>query len=150
MKKWLLLIIVFLIVGCAKNSVTLHEFIDVAKDDGYIIKEDKTGYEGYQYIKDIYYAINRENVYDIQFIELENDDYAKKFFSLNYSELSKNVDSNSYVKTKSLSDYALFHVETDDEYLLVIRSKNNILYVQADINYINEIEEFLRDLDLDY
>ncbi len=150
MKKWLFLIIIFLIVGCAKNSVTLNDFITMAKDDGYIIKEDKSGYEGYQYIWEIYYAINRENAYDIQFIELESDEYAKKFFLINKDEIAKKVDSNSYVKTKNFSDYAVYHVETDEEYLLVIRSKNNILYVKADINYINEIEDFLGDLDLDY
>ncbi len=150
MKKWLCLIILFLLVGCTKNTLVLNEFINTAKDDGYIVKEDKSGYEVYRYIKNIYYAINRENAYDIQFIELESDDYAKKFFDLNKDDLSKNVNSNTYVKTKSYSDYAIYHVETDDEYLLVIRSKNNILYVKADINYINEIEEFLSDLDLEY
>ena len=151
MRKWILfLILIIFIVGCTSKEIQVSEFINIAKDDGYIVKEDKTNYETFKYVKDVFYAINRENAYDIQFLELESDEYAQKFFLLNKEDLSKNITSNSYVKTKENSSYGLLHIETDSEYLLVIRSKNNIIYINADINYINEIEEFLSDLGLEY
>ena len=70
--KYLLLILLFILVGCKKNSVTLEEFIDIGTYNGYIIEKNKTGYEEYPDILDIYYAVNRENAYDIQFLKLKN------------------------------------------------------------------------------
>ncbi len=149
-KKILLVIIIFLMIGCKKNSVTLDEFIKVGTDNGYILHEDKDGYEEHNYINEIYYAINRSNAYDIQFLELIDDNYAKRFFSLNALEIKDKITGKDYLKVKSLSNYELCHAENDTKYYLVLRSKNNIIYIDAPIEYINEIEEFLTDLDLEY
>ncbi len=148
--KYLLLIILFILVGCKKNSVTLDEFIEVAKYNGYIIEENRDGYETYSNIKDIYYAVNRLNAYDIQFLIMNNDDYAKQFFLLNVNEIKDSIDGNVYVKSKSLSNYEFYHVENENTYYLVIRSKENVIYINAPINFINEIEEFLEELSLEY
>ena len=145
----LLLITLFISVGCSKNIVTLNDFIDKATYNGYIIEQNKTGYEEYDYINEIYYAINRENAYDIQFLELENDEYAKNFFLVNASSVKEELTDKDYIKSKSLSNYELFHGENDEKYMLVIRSNNNIIYVDAPIKYINEIEEFIKDLGLE-
>ncbi len=48
------------------------------------------------------------------------------------------------------SSYNLYHLETDDSYKLLIRKDENIIYIDAPIDYINEIEEFLSELDVDY
>ena len=148
--KYLLLVLIILFVGCKKNNVELNEFIETARFNGYIIEENKTGYEEYSYIKDIYYAVNRQNAYDIQFLILENDEYAKKFILSNVDEIKENIDSNSYVKSDSLTNYEFYHAENENTYYLIIRSKNNIIYVTAPIDYINEIEEFLSELSIDF
>ena len=152
MKKifYLLLIVFFLLTGCKKNSVTLDDFINVAKYNGYIIENNKSGYESYPNIKDVHYAVNRENAYDIQFLELDNSDYAIRFFMLNVNGIQEDLDDNSYIKRKSLTNYELYHAENEETYYVVIRSKENIIYISAPINYINEIEEFLEELDLEY
>ena len=152
MKKLRVLLIILLLiaVGCKKNSVTLDEFIEVARFNGYYIEENKTGYESYDYISDIYYAVNRENAYDVQFLKLESSETAKKFFLLNVNEIKNNLTTEDYIKSKSLSNYELYHAENESTYYLVIRSKENIIYISAPINYINEIEEFLEELDLEY
>ena len=152
MKKicFLLLILLFFTIGCSKYELSMDKFLDTANFDGYIIKNSKEGYENYSYIKNIYYAVSRDGAYDIQFLNLENDDYAKKFYLVNKDEVSKNVSSKSYVKNKSTSYYEVYHVETSSTYYLVIRSNENILYIEAPIASILEIEEFLTDLNLDY
>jgi hypothetical protein len=148
--KYLLLILVFILAGCKKNSITLDEFIEVGKFNGYIIENNKSGYETYPNILDVYYAVNRENAYDVQFLKLENSDYAIRFFMLNVDAIKENLDNKSYVKSKSLTNYEMYHAENENTYYLVIRSRENIIYISAPINYINEIEEFLDDLDLEY
>ena len=148
--KYALIVFVFLLAGCKKNSVTLDEFIDQAKFNGYIVEENKTGYETYPNIIDVYYAINREDAYDIQFLKLDNIDYSKNFFLLNVDEIKKEVTSENYVKSMSLSNYEYYHMENESTYYLVIRSNENIIYITAPIGYISEIEEFLDDLDIDY
>ena len=94
--------------------IRINEFIEVARFNGYIIEENKTGYEEYSYIKDIYYAVNRQNAYDIQFLILENDEYAKKFILSNVDEIKENIDSNSYVKSDSLTNYEFYHAENEN------------------------------------
>ena len=137
-------------IGCSKNDLTLSSFIEKANDNAYFIENNKKGYESYQYIKEIYYAVNRENAYDIQFLELENEDYAKKFYDVNKNALLEYVNNDTYVKNKNSRDYQVYHIENDSKYYLVIRSKQNILYIDAPIEYINEIEDFLSDLDIDF
>ncbi len=149
-KYILLIVIALLMVGCKKNSFVLSEFIEKAKDNAYLIENNKDGYEEYEYIKNVYYAVNRENAYDIQFLELENDDVAKQFFLLNATEIKKEITNKDYVKSNSYTSYEFYHAENDTKYYIVIRSKNNIIYIDAPINYINEIEEFLSDLDIDF
>ena len=149
-KKIILIIFIFLLVGCKNNLLTKEIFLERAEFNGYIIEKNKTGYEKYNYIKDIYYAINREDAYDIQFLILDDNAYAKRFFDLNQKELSSLADNDTYVKRLNKRNYNLYHIETSLKYMLVIRSENNILYIDAPIDYINEIEEFLEDMDLDY
>ena len=149
--KYLLMILVFLLAGCKKNSITLDEFIEKAEFNGYIVENNKTGYEEYPSIIDVYYAVNRLNAYDIQFLKLKDDEYAKKFFLLNVDEVKSNIENdNVYIKSKSLSNYEVYHLETEINYYIVIRSKENIIYIVAPINFINEIEEFLEELDIEY
>ena len=151
MKKiFILFIILFLLVGCTKQEVSLSEFTEVATFNGYIINTDMGDYIKYNYINDVIYAINRENAYYIQFIEINNDDYAKKFFLINKEEIEKYKTSNSYVKSYTKTNSDLCHLENDNDYMLVMRLKNNIIYIDAPIDYINEIEEFLSELNINY
>ena len=148
-KVFLFLILIFL-CGCQNNELKKEDFIEIGKFNGYILEEDMTNYDKYSYIKDVYYAVNREDAYEIQFLELESDDYAKRFFDYNKNDLATNQTSECYVKQKSNSNYSLYHLENDYSYMLVLRSKNNIIYIKAPIEYINEIEEFLHELNLEY
>lgn len=148
--KYLLLIVFIFLVGCTSNNITLDEFIEQATFDGYIIKNDKSGYESYNKILNVYYAINREEAYDIQFLELKDDDYAHKFFLLNKEEIKNDITGSDYEKSKNSSNYDLYHAENSSKYYLVIRSKANIIYIDAPLGYMNEIEEFLDDLELEY
>lgn len=152
MKKrmYLLLFMFVFLVGCSNKHITLDEFIEKAAFDGYILREDKSGYESYDKILNVYYAINREEAYDIQFLELKDDDYAHKFFLHNKDDIEENITGSDYKKSKSNNNYELYHAENSSKYYLVIRSKSNIIYIDAPIGYINEIEEFLEDLDLEY
>ena len=150
-KKWIVvLILIFLVIGCKKNNLTLDDFVEIGSRNGYILEENNRGYENYQYIKKVYYAINREDAYDIQFLELISDSYAKMFYELNKVELMGNVDGNTYIKNKEFSNYSLYHIENDLDYQLVYQSNSNILYIDAPIGYIREIEEFLDELDIDF
>ncbi len=151
MKKIIVFILcLFLLVGCTKEIVTLNEFVEVATFNGYIITSSMDNYEKYNYIDNVVYAINREEAYFIQFIEIKDIEYAKKFFEYNRDDILQNKKYNSYSKSYENTNYSLYHLETDEDYRLVIRSMNNIIYVDAPINYINEIESFLQELNIDY
>lgn len=148
--KYILIIFILLLTACKKNSFDLNYFIEKAEFNGYIIEENKTGYESYTSILDVYYAVNRLNAYDIQFLRLNSIDYAKRFFLLNVDTIKEDITDKDYYKSLSYSTYEMYHAENDSVYYIVIRSNENIIYIKAPINYMNEIEEFLTDLDIDY
>lgn len=148
--KYILIIFILLLTACAKSSFDLNKFIDKAQYNGYLIEENKTGYETYTNIVDVYYAVNRENAYDIQFLKLNNVNYAKNFFLLNVDEIKKDLTNKDYVKSDTSSNYEYYHAENESKYYLVARSDTNIIYISAPIGYINEIEEFLHDLEIDF
>lgn len=152
MKKRLIILflVLLLFVGCSNNALTKEKFIDIAAFNGYILENSLEGYEKYDYIQDVYYAINRDNAYFIQFIELKSDEYAKKFYDINMNEIKKEENDDSYVKSRNTSVYSLYHMENETNYMLVYRYRENILYFSAPLNYITEIEEFLDELDIDY
>ena len=150
MKKWIVFVLSLLVIGCGREKIDKEKFWNLGKFYGYIMENNNYGYEKYLYIKNVYYAINRENAYNIQFLELESDDYAHDFFLINKTELEKIVDNNTYVKRKNYSNYELYHLENDSDYMLIIRDMNNILYLNAPIEYFDEIEEFLNALNLVY
>ena len=150
LKKIIYILILFLVVGCTTNEVTKEEFLDIADFNGYVLSDNMEEYKGYDYIKSVYYAINREGMYFIQFLELENDDYAKRFFDYNKEDFVKLKTKDSYTKSMNSTNYNLYHLENDSSYKLIIRSKNNVIYIDAPIDYINEIEEFLSELDIEY
>ena len=99
MKKILILLSLFLLIGCTKSEINQSDFVETATFNGYVITSSMNGYEKYNYIKNIVYAINREDAYYIQFIEIDSSDYAKRFFDVNKIEIEKYKKSNSYVKS---------------------------------------------------
>ena len=149
-KKIIILFLVVIICGCGKYHLTNDDFISIAAFEGYIVEENMQGYESYQYIKKIYYAINREDAYYVQYFEMIDAEYAKKFFEINKVELENIVSDNTYVKRINRSTYSLYHLENDEDYMLVLQCEDKVIYVVAPIEYINEIEDFLYHLGLDF
>ena len=150
MKKYLWLLLFLFVIGCQRTELSLNTFIEIADFNGYVVEGDKSGYEEYDYIKEIYYAVNREKAYMIQFLEIKDENYAEEFFNVNMEDLKSYEDRNSYIKKYLRNHTSLYHLETEENYLFVSRLKNNIIYVKAPINYINEIEEFFAELEIDY
>ncbi len=151
MKKMLILLIICLIsIGCSYDNLNKEKFVEMAEFNGYILEHNKEEYANYSYVLDVYYAVNRDYEYYIELLELESNEYANSFFNVNRKEIENVQTSNSYIKQKNFTNYNLYHVETDTDYMLVIRSNKLILYVTAPINYINEIEDFLNELNLEY
>ena len=146
----LIIIILLISVGCSKNIVKKEDFLNIADYNGYIIRENKDEYKGYNYIKNVYFAINREGMYFIQFLELDSDNNAKNFFEYNKVEFAKDNTEVINKKSYKYNDYEFYHLETKDSYKLIIRSKNNIIYIDAPINYLEEINEFLDELNIEY
>ena len=151
MKKigWFLLILIF-ISGCHNSKLIKNTFIEIAEFNGYVLYNTKKDYDKYDYIKDVYYAFNRENAYLIQFIELENEEYAKKFYEINKKNIEQKIDNSSNIQKGEGKSYSYYRVYSNEEYMLVIQNDNNVLYLDAPMGYLDEINTFLNELNLKY
>ena len=147
MKKCLIIIIIFCLSGCVNYHLNIDEFRRVSLTEGYYLDNENREYKNYDYVC---YAYNREKDYLIEFINLENNDYAYRFFLTNKDAFSEEITRYVYLKEQNNRDYNLYHVETEKYYMLIIRMDNNIIYVNTDIEYKNDIENFLFNLKINY
>ena len=150
MKKILIIITILLITGCTNYHLTIEEFRNVSLDEGYFLDNENKEYQNYAYVKDVSYAYHREKDYLIEFIKLENNDYAYKFFLTNKEAFVNDTPEYKYIKYQNTNDYNLYHIETDRYYMLLIRMDNNMIYINTDIEFKQDIEKFLNKLNINF
>lgn len=150
MKKILIILIIILITGCSNYHLTIDEFRNISLNEGYYLDNQNIEYKNYDYVKDVCYAYDREKDYLVEFINLENNDYAYRFYLTNYEDFQDEVTTDSYLKIKNNDNYNLFHLENKKYYMLLIRMDNNIVYVNTEIEFKNDIENLLNKLNINY
>ena len=150
MKKSLIIIIILCLSGCVNYHLNIEEFRRVSLNEGYYLDNENREYQSYDYVKDVCYAYNREKDYLVEFINLENNDYAYRFFLTNKEAFSEEITRYVYLKEQNNMDYNLYHIETDKYYMLIIRMDDNVIYVNTDIEYKNDIEDLLLNLKINY
>lgn len=150
MKKRWFLIFIFILCSCTNYHLTIKEFRDIALFNGYYLDNTNNEYKNYSYVKDVCYAYSRESDYLIQFIELNNDDYAYKFFLTNKEAIQDDSNEVLYHKEKNSNNYNLYHIKTKEYIMIVIRMDNNIIYVNTTIDNNDTITSFFDELNIEY
>ena len=113
MKKILLILLVIFITGCTNYHLTIDDFRSISLNEGYYLDNENKEYQSYNYVKDLCYAYNREKDYLVEYINLENNDYAYRFFLTNKEAFIEEITEYVYLKEQNSMDYNLYHIETN-------------------------------------
>ena len=132
MKKIILsLLVAFMLIagtGCSKENLSNKEVTKILEEQGFAKEDVKYTMEetvDYEKFKNIFKFSN--SVYEFDYFELEDKDYAIKLYEQNKEILEKyKGDTSSEEKTKD--DYSKYILEKDDNYHVLIRKGKTFLY----------------------
>ena len=129
-----------------KESITASEFYDKMEDKGYYLQDATNQFSAYDYIKQVYLALESDNKYQIEFYEFSDESYAMSFFENNKSifESSKgNSASNTNINLENSSKYTL---SNNGSYKSLSRIGNTLIYIDIDSQYKDEVKDILEYL----
>ena len=149
----LILVITTIITGLViinknknKESITANEFKNKMEDMNYIVVDAKDQFEEYDYIEKVYLAAPKNYKYQIEFYEMDEEEQAISFYN-NNQEIFESYNSSASAETNvSIGNNAKYTLTTEDEYRLLSRIDNTVIYVHVDKEYKDEIKEVLKEL----
>lgn len=140
----------FAFSGCGKNkpSISADDFCDKLESKGYLIQESTSQYSNYEQIKESYIALSDDYEYQIEFIVLTSDSEASSMYSHNKEKFEKEKD-NANVNTNketNLANYSKYVLNVNGKYKVLSRIDNTLIYIDADSEFKDEINDVLDDL----
>lgn len=138
--------VIFINLNKEKISITASDFYTIMSEKGYIIKDAKSQFADYDYIKKVYLAISEDYSYQIEFYELQDDSYAIDLYNNNKSIFQSSKGNVSAETSLGLKNYSKYTLSSDGKYMLVSRIDNTLIYVNVDENYKDNVKAILDEI----
>ncbi len=141
------LILGLILVGCgkAKEAATVVDFNTHMESAGFTITDATDQYpEGA--VEAVSIAMNDN--YKIEFYIVPSTEQAEGAYATNKATIEGMKEQSTFSSEKSvgLSNYANYHLTTDDGYYVVSRIENTFLYITAPVAHKDEIAELVSGL----
>ena len=130
-----------------KQPITVSEFKEIMEDKDFEIIDAIDQFEDYNdYIKKAYIALEEDYDYQIEFYKLDEEDDAIDFYKTN-KEIFEDSKGSSSVETKvSMGNNSKYTLKTKDEYKVVSRIEDTVIYADVDEKYEDEVKEILKEI----
>lgn len=139
------IIVLVLLVYNPREAMTASDFKTYMESEGYMIQDAKNQFYGVDYIKNVYIAIPRNYEYQIEFYEVDEPEQAKSFYNNNKNRFE--TDTNGALKTERYGkNYSKYTLTNLDEYKVVSFIDNTAIYIDADKEDKEEIENILKEI----
>ncbi len=146
MKKIRLFCIIFvcvlisaILVGCGeKTALTPDEFKTTLEGKGYTVTDT--------FVEDtekVFLAVNSTNEYQIEFFKVSTESQAMDAFNINKSDFDAQKGSVSSEMYVEMGNYAKYNLSTDTEYKVISRIDTTFIYVNAPVQFEDEIKTVL-------
>lgn len=129
-----------------KQPITASEFKDIMEDKDFEIMDVKDQFEAYDYIEKAYIALEEDYDYQIEFYRLEEEDDAISFYKTNKEKFEDSKGSSSAQTSVSMGNNSKYTLKTKDEYKVVSRIENTVIYLDVDEKYEDEVKEILKEM----
>lgn len=143
-----LLLTVFLLTGCFnKKPISADQFRSVMESNKFKITDATHQFSSFSFVKKVFVASEQNYKYQIEFFEFSGDVNAKAAFDSNKSnfESFKNSVSKERIEING-KDYNKYQIISNGKYMLTIRAKNIVLFVNASDKYSKEIKGYIKKL----
>ena len=135
------------VTGCGnKKSLNVTEFKSKMEGLGYSVVDVSEQYSNYSYVKSVTVAINSEKTVQLDFMDVENTEYAKQLFLSNKSMVESKKSSLSTESSVSIANYEKFILTTNGTYNVVSRIDNTIIYLSVSSDNQKVVDNVLKEL----
>ena len=152
MKKKLLLIAIcvfslFLVTGCdsSKTAITTKDFIAKAEEKGLITADVLDQFAEYDFVKEATVAAS-SNGWQVEFYVLSDEENAKSMFETNAATFNAASDKKKNSTEVEMGNYKKIAFDTDENYMVLTRVDNTMIYVRVPISTKEETKEFIDTL----
>ena len=149
MKKILLsflIISLLFVTGCSKENLSNKEVTKVLEEQGFIKEDVKYTMEetsDYEKFKNIFKFSN--SIYEFDYFELEDKDYAIKLYNQNKDVLEKYKEDTSS-NERNDEDYSRYTLEKDDNYYVLVRKGKTLIYGVVTLNNKSDFNDVLSSI----
>lgn len=140
----LIIVIVSISTGCVfYNLLDTQEFKEHFGALGYSTTEDvESLYESKNYV-----VATKEDVpYKIEFYEFEDEVEAKKIYKKYKDNISDYITSDSKNKETTGAVFAKTIAKSENEYIVISRVKNSLIFIVTTNDYQKEVDSLLDDI----
>ena len=140
----LIIVIVSISTGCVfYNLLDTQEFKEHFGALGYSTTEDvESLYESKNYV-----VATKEDVpYKIEFYEFEDEVEAKKIYKKYKDNISDYITSDSKNKETTGAVFAKTIAKSENEYIVISRVKNSLIFIVTTNDYQKEVDSLLEDI----
>ena len=139
-------VIVFLVLGKGKESITASEFYDEMNDEGLMVIDVTDQYASYG-IDEAYIAVESNQEYQIEFYELSSVSKAENMFETNKEYFEDRAGSKRVTSSYGFSNYDIYSLTSNGDFMYLCRIDNTLLYIDVDDSYKDEVKEIIDELD---
>lgn len=149
-KKSVLLGVLIVLVTCLTTGCIFYNYVDPTEFKeqfsarGYTVEKiDKADYEA-DYISK---ATKEDVSYEVLYYEFATDADAKKAYK-SYKDSLPNLITTDSKDTETTGNVVSKYIcKSDNEYIVISRVKNSLIFVNTTLDYQNEIDEILEDIE---
>jgi len=148
MKFFMLLVLFVLLTACGvkKEAIDDEDFSRIMEKEGFSIVNVEQQFVQYEVFEDAYVAIAPSKNYQIEFYELEEDSYAVSFYNTNKEIFEASKTGSSVYTNIDLTDSNKYTLTTGNEYKVISRIEDTVIYLNVDKAYKEEVTNILKKL----
>jgi len=141
----LIIVVVCLVTtGCGfYNLLDTQEFKDHFGALGYTVSDSEEGlYESVSYV-----VASKEDVpYKVEYYEFEDEISTKKAYEKQIDSIANYITTDSENKRTDGAVFSKTVAVSEEEYIIISRVKNTMIFIAGTKDYQNEIDSFLEDI----
>lgn len=138
--------VVFVLTGCSKTAITANTFKSKMSAKDYKVVDVTSQYSSQIPLKTGYIAVKSDDSYQIEFYELNDASTATSMFNNNKSIFESSKANSSAETTVNGSNFNKYTLTTGNQYKVVCRVDNTLIYLNVADKYKDEVKGILDNL----
>lgn len=141
-----LIAVVFLFLNKAKKSISVTDFKNKMEAKNYIVEDLSSEFNGYENINSVYIAVSSDNDKQFEFATMNSESDAESLFNENKDLLQSEKTDSAIETSENGKNYDKYDLITDDNYIVVSRIDNTMIYVDTSSENKEIIQLILKEL----